>query len=125
MAVDVPAVLYSAYGKLNDVTGSSYSGVSGLNEVTSDEMIIPTRATDWGNGGVFRLLHTHTWDAAHADLINVWDDLNQGVYRCTQVLASNPSAGEAAEAKALRAFFMYHIIDLYGPSSFQDCRPGC
>ncbi len=124
VAVDVPEVLYSAYGKLNDVTGSSYSGVSGLNEVTSDEMIIPTRATDWGNGGVFRLLHTHTWDAAHADLINVWDDLNQGVYRCTQVLASNPSPGEAAEAKALRAFYMFHIIDLYGQVPFRTVDQG-
>ncbi len=123
-AVDVAAVLNSAYGKLGDIVGSSYTGVAGLNDPTSDEMIIPTRATDWGNGGVFRLLHTHTWDPAHTYILDTWDDLNVGVYYCTQILASNPSAQQAAEAKTLRAYFMYHIIDLFGQVPFREVNQG-
>lgn len=122
--VDVEAVLNSAYGKLGDIVGSSYTGVSGLNEPTSDEMIIPTRATDWGNGGVFRELHAHGWDAAHTYILDTWDDLNVGVYYCTQILASSPTTLEAAEAKTLRAFFMYNIIDLFGQVPFREVTQG-
>jgi len=122
--VDVDAVLTSAYGKLGDIVGSSYTGVSGLNEPTSDEMIIPTRSTDWGNGGVFRELQSHGWDAGHTYILDTWDDLNVGVYYCTQILASNPNTQQAAEAKALRAFFMYNIIDLFGQVPFREVDQG-
>lgn len=122
--VDVEAVLNSAYGKLGDIVGSSYTGVSGLNDPTSDEMIIPTRSTDWGNGGVFRELQAHGWDAAHSYILDTWDDLNVGVYYCTQILASNPSDTAAAEAKTLRAFFMYNIIDLFGQVPFREADEG-
>lgn len=122
--VDIDAVLNSAYGKLGDIVGSSYTGVSGLNDPTSDEMIIPTRSTDWGNGGVFRELHSHGWDAGHSYILDVWNDLNVGVYYCTQILASNPSASQAAEAKTLRAFFMYNIIDLFGQVPFREVNEG-
>lgn len=122
--VDVDAVLNSAYGKLGDIVGSSYTGVSGLNEPTSDEMIIPTRSTDWGNGGVFRELHSHGWDAGHTYILDTWDDLNVGVYYCTQILASSPTTLQAAQAKALRAFFMYNIIDLFGQVPFREVNQG-
>jgi hypothetical protein len=123
-AVDVNAVLISAYSRLDVIVGSSYTGVSGLNEQTSDELMVPTRATDWGNGGVHRLLHAHTWDAAHNDILSVWNNLNTGVYYCNQILASNPNAQQAAEAKTLRAYFMYNLIDLFGQVPFREVDQG-
>ncbi len=122
--VDVEAVLISAYSRLNSIVGSSFSGVSGLNEQTSDELMIPTRATDWGNGGVHRLLHAHNWDAAHNDILSVWNDLNVGVYYCNQILASNPTTLQAAEAKTIRAYLMYHLIDLFGQVPFREVDQG-
>lgn len=121
---DPTALLGSAYRSLNGVVGSSYTGVSGLNEPTSDEMIIPTRSTDWGNGGVFRVLHTHTWDPAHSYILSVWNSMNQAVYYCNQVLASNPTEVQAAEAKALRAYYMYNVIDLFGQVPFREVDQG-
>ena len=121
---DPAALLSSAYNKLNDITGSSYTGVSGLNEPTSDEMIIPTRSTDWGNGGDFRVLDTQTWDADHTYILSVWNSMNQAIFYCNQVLASSPSALQAAEAKALRAFFMYNVLDLFGQVPFRDVNQG-
>ncbi|HKJ41562.1 MAG TPA: RagB/SusD family nutrient uptake outer membrane protein, partial [Sunxiuqinia sp.] len=121
---DPAALLNSAYNKLNDITGSSYTGVSGLNEPTSDEMIIPTRSTDWGNGGDFRVLDTQTWDADHSYILSVWNNMNQAVFYCNQVLASSPSADQTAQAKALRAFFMYNIIDLFGQVPFREVNQG-
>ncbi len=30
-------------------------------EVPSDELVFPTRHTDWDDGGKWRVLHQHTW----------------------------------------------------------------
>jgi hypothetical protein len=124
IGVNVDDELFAAYGKLNDIAGSSYTGVSGLNCQTSDEMIIPTRATDWGNGGIHRVLHTHNWDPSLPDLLDVWNDMNSAIFTCNQILASSPNANQAAQAKTLRAFLMYHVIDLYGQVPFRNVDQG-
>lgn len=122
--VDIDAVLYSVYSGFGTIQGSTYTGVSGLNGPTSDEMIIPTRATDWGNGGVFRLLQTHTWDAAHPYALGTWNSLNSAVYSCIQILASNPTKLQAAEAKTIMVFYLYNIIDLWGQVPFRTVDQG-
>ncbi|WP_373515605.1 RagB/SusD family nutrient uptake outer membrane protein [Persicitalea sp.] len=101
--------LYNDLGVYND-QGNLYS----LGQHTSGEMIPPTRGVDWGDNGVWRTLHAHTWDATHSQILNAWNALNSRSYRCEQLLASSPSPVQAAEAKALRALFMHHVMDLWG-----------
>jgi hypothetical protein len=84
-----------------------------LNEVSSDEMIVPSRPSGWDNGGVYRQLHQHTWTPTHDIVNSVWTRLNKGVFDATNVLNFNPPDEIAAEARFLRAFFMYNILDLY------------
>lgn len=91
---------------------------------TTDEMIPPTRGTDWGDNGVWRQLHTHSWDPTHAYVLNSWNELNQRAYKCNQVLASNPSTAQAAEAKFLRGFYTWHILDLFGKVPFRNVGEG-
>lgn len=122
--VDVPAMLVTAYGRLNTVAGVSYQGIPGIALVASDEMIIPTRATDWGNGGMHRVLHAHGWDAAHTEILSVWNNIHRGVYYTTQIMASNPDANQAAQAKTLRGFYMYQLIDLFGQVAFREVTQG-
>src|SRR3989337_3622910 len=47
-----------------------------LNEVSSDELIVPSRPSGWDNGGVYRQLHQHTWTPAHDIINSVWVRLN-------------------------------------------------
>lgn len=101
--------LYNDMGFYND-QGDIYS----LSQHTSGEMIPPTRGVDWGDNGVWRTLHAHTWDATHPQILNAWNTLNSRSYRCEQLLASNPSALQVAETKTLRALFMHHVMDLWG-----------
>ncbi|MEZ4901361.1 MAG: RagB/SusD family nutrient uptake outer membrane protein [Spirosomataceae bacterium] len=63
---------------------------------------------------MWRTLHAHTWDATHAQVLNTWNTLNGRAYQCEQLLASNPSATQAAEAKAIRAMYMYFVMDFWG-----------
>ena len=90
-------------------------------EITSDELLCPTRGTDWGDNGVWRTLHAHTWDATHSQLLDTWNALNSNVYKLNQILhtASAANAQQTAEAKFLRAFNMFYIVDFWRKVPFR------
>jgi hypothetical protein len=101
-------------------------GYYALAEVSSDELLIPTRGTDWGDNGIWRVLHTHTWPASHQYILNVWNAFNSDIFLANQIIdsRSNPSAQVLAEAKFLRAYSMWIILDLYGQVPFREVDEG-
>ena len=118
---DAGALLRTAYNQLAAFTNQA--NVYALYEHTSDELLGPTRGTDWGDNGVWRLLHTHQWDENHQYVRDAWNEMNGRAYVATQVLASRspaPTAQQAAEAKFLRAFYTWHVMDLFGQVPFRD-----
>lgn len=119
---DPAALLVSAYKDLAAITDQA--NIYALFDHTSDEMIPPTRGVDWGDNGVWRTLHTHNWDPTHAFVRDAWNQLNQRAFKCNQILFSNPNAQQAAEAKFLRAFFMWQVMDLYGQVPFREADEG-
>jgi hypothetical protein len=59
--------------------------------------------------------------------LDSWNQLNQRAFKCNQILASTnpaPDAGQIAEAKFLRAFFMFHVMDFYGKVPFREVSEG-
>ena len=108
------ATLQGAYQSLNDFAsnqGSTYA----MEEHTSDEMMGPTRGTDWDDFGTWRKLHQHTWDASHARILEGWNGLNTGAFRASQALSVAGSNTQlAAEARFLRGFFTSYLVDLFG-----------
>ncbi len=112
---DGPALLASAYNDLGAF--NDQANIYSLYEHVTDEMIPPTRGVDWGDNGVWRTLHQHTWDPTHSWILNSWNQLNSFAFKCNQILASTdpaPNAQQAAEAKFLRAFYRFHVMDLWG-----------
>jgi hypothetical protein len=67
------ADLGAVYNQLNGQTGAS--NTFALQEHSTDEMMGPTRGTDWGDFGTWRKLHTHTWTASHNQINDTWDEL--------------------------------------------------
>jgi hypothetical protein len=117
--------LQTAY---NDV-GVVYSdlgsgGVGSLEDVTGDEQAVPTRAGDWDDNGEWRGLHQHNWPRNDGDniFINMFNGLNKINFDATNTLTFNPTAEQAAEARFLRAFAVYQLLDLYG--QFPIREPG-
>src|ERR1035437_8782210 len=56
------AEFVSALGAAYTNLGGYASGdVNNLQELTSDEMVVPTRGSDWDDGGNWRRLHLHSW----------------------------------------------------------------
>jgi starch-binding outer membrane protein, SusD/RagB family len=105
-------MLASAYKKMD--VFADQANIYALGEHTSGQMIPPTRGVDWGDNGVWRTLDQHTWDATHSWVENSWNQLNERAYNMNELLASNPSAQQAAEAKFLRAFYQFHVMDYWG-----------
>ena len=116
---DYTAMLERAYRDFVNVF-DGYAQNFALQEVTTDECIIPTRPSGWDDGGVWRVLHQHNWDASNATCAATWNSLNKGVFDATNILSFSPSTQVAAQARFLRAFFMYSVLDLFGQVPFRE-----
>ncbi|MBD0368563.1 MAG: RagB/SusD family nutrient uptake outer membrane protein [Flavisolibacter sp.] len=91
-----------------------------LSQHTSDETLGPTRGPDWDDGGVWRVLHSHQWNADHNEIRSAFQNLLQAQFNASTVLQNNPSAQEAAEARFLRAFSMFLIADGWNQVPFRE-----
>jgi hypothetical protein len=118
VAGDPAKLLTSAYSKLD--VFADQANIYSLGQHTTAQMIPPTRGTDWGDNGVWRTLDQHTWDATHSFVLNSWNQLNERSYNMNEILASNPSAAQTAEAKFLRALYMFHVMDYFGQVPIRD-----
>jgi len=94
--------------------------VFSLEENTADESLVPTRGGDWDDNGVWRVLHNHTWDANHAQILQVFNNLNKLNFDATNVLEFSPTTEQAAEARFLRAYTCYYLLDLFGQYPFRN-----
>ncbi len=115
-------LLASAYKDLSAFNGQD--NIYALGEHTTAEMIPPTRGVDWGDNGVWRTLDQHTWDATHSWNNNAWNALHSRVFKCNEILAASPSASQAAQAKFLRALYMYYAMDFWGQVPFREVTEG-
>lgn len=109
--------LYQAIGERN---------IYALTESSTDEMVTPTRGTDWGDNGIWVALHQHKWTSEHQVVRNGWNDLSAGVSRAYEVLGNleaitkDDAAFRAqlepyfAEVRTLRAYYMWQFVDLFG-----------
>jgi starch-binding outer membrane protein, SusD/RagB family len=85
-----------------------------LMENTTDECLVPTRGGDWDDNGVWRVLHSHSWDVTHSQSQSVFLNLGSIESNATTVLASGPLPEQAAQAIFLRSFAQYYYVNLYG-----------
>ncbi|MEZ0608282.1 RagB/SusD family nutrient uptake outer membrane protein [Fibrella sp. WM1] len=121
--INASEALVAAYKDLGMYTDQG--NIYALNEHTTAEMIPPTRGVDWGDNGVWRTLDQHTWDATHSAVRDAWNALNQRVYKNTQIIGgSDANAQQIAEAKFLRAWNMYHVMDAWGQVPFRELSEG-
>lgn len=109
--VPTPSSLSKVYEQLNQLVGQG--NWFAMQEHSTDELMGPTRGTDWDDFGTWRKLHLHTWDASHNQIYDTWNGLNGALFQTT-LLAETGSGQTQAEAKFLRAYFSYIVVDLFG-----------
>lgn len=109
-SLNIDALLKGAYNSMRN-TYQDQSFVYALWEMTTDELIGPTRGPDWDDNGVWRVLHEHKWDGENTRIRDAFNNLNGTVFAATNLLQFNPSAQQAAEARYIRAFSMFMLLD--------------
>ncbi len=87
---------------------------------TSDETMGPTRGPDWDDNGIWRSLHSQSWNADHGFLGSTFSELLQIVFATTNLLQFGPSAQEAAEARLIRAFVLNSVVDGWGQVPYRE-----
>ena len=118
--VDVDALLQGVYEGMR-LPYQDQSRFWAAQQHTSDETLGPTRGPDWDDNGIWRVLHTQTWDADHLFLGNTFNELLQIVYNASVIVSDfNPTPQQAAEARFLRAFAMFSVLDGWNQVPFRD-----
>ena len=127
-------LIANAYAQMIGEYGYVYrEGYWSMQEYTTDEVVIPTRGTDWYDNGVPIAMHQHTWTFNTRDINNGWSFAYGGTAKCNNVLNNIKTIkGEdesqydeatwagIAEAKTLRAFYHFLAMDLYGNATIDD-----
>ena len=120
------ATLYNYIGGATDGQGlqGTCRGIYDLQTFGSDEAIIPTRGTDWYDGGIWQQLYRHDWTPGHPMLGNAWSYLYKVITLCNRSLEQLESHKDLlkkdeldsykAEVRALRAIGYWYLLDLFG-----------
>ena len=125
-----PENFYQTEDEVIGGLASVYSGLQGslwgyynLSEVSTDELIVPTRGNDWFDGGRWLQIHRHEWSATNTsgeDINGAWNNAYTGIARANVLLSVLPNIALAdrdvitAEVRTLRAFYYYMLMDLFG-----------
>jgi hypothetical protein len=109
-SVSAAQLLTSAYQSIQGTFQGNGNLISAA-QVTSDETIVPTRAGDWDDNGLWRQLFLHSWNADHSYLSGAFSSLLGTQFAASNVLQFSPSPQQAAEARFLRALSMYWVLD--------------
>lgn len=120
------SALAAAYGQLGDGTFVDHGNVFALQEYSTDEAILPTRGSDWGDGGKWRAMHEFTWDSNNDVVKTTWNNLTLGITKSLTAIRSIEKSNTSdkalflAEAKALLAFYTYNTLEMYGQAPYRD-----
>ena len=116
---ELTSLIAAAYTNLYGSFGGD-GNIMRLEEVPTDEIVVPTRGPDWGDGGHWVRLKLHTTQPNDGGPGNTWGFLFQGVNTCNRVLTLLEPLGTPvskkfiSELKALRAIYYYWLVDLFG-----------
>jgi starch-binding outer membrane protein, SusD/RagB family len=117
---EVVAGLASVYANLRN----QYEDYYALNQVSSEETVVPVRGSDWFDNGAWLELHRQGWAPNSVvglrEVSNIWNQQYQGVARANVVLEAlkgvtiPDQAKITAELRVLRALFYLDLMDVYG-----------
>jgi starch-binding outer membrane protein, SusD/RagB family len=117
---EVLAALSGVYAQLRGTLDDYYN----VSEITTDEMVVPTRGSDWYDNGTWLEIHRQTWTAASPSTLSffngIWNTAYAGIARANVLITALQTSGVPnqaqydGEARFLRAFYYYLLMDTFG-----------
>jgi len=116
---DYAALLGTMYSNLSSNYAITYWR---MQELSTDEAILPARDGNFDDGGQYRQMHYHSWTVDHPYVSGIWQWGFSGINTCNRLITlTNGSTATAAskaasiaEIKAMRALYYFFMMDLYG-----------
>ncbi|MBW3468211.1 RagB/SusD family nutrient uptake outer membrane protein [Arthrospiribacter ruber] len=113
------ALTAPVYTRLTDLL-YGWHGYFDLVEECSDAIVTPARPNGWIDGGVYRNMHMHTWNAFQSHPSGLWNRaygslniLNNALLNYQTIEGENIPV-LVSELRALRAFYYYLLVDAFG-----------
>jgi hypothetical protein len=113
------ALLAGVYNSMRG-TFQAQDGIYALWEMTTDELIGPTRGPDWDDNGVWRVLHAQKYDGENQRVVDAFKNLNGIAFGATDLLQFSPNTQQKAEARFIRAFAEFMLLDGWGQVNYRD-----
>jgi len=107
-------------------------GYWGVNTLTADEGLCPTRAGgDWNDSGYWKNLNTHNWNVYGEAFKSIWNRTSNGAVLCNRLLATFDEASEetkkkdiyaqyVGELEVLRSYYYYMLFDCFGRIPYME-----
>ena len=101
-------------------------GYWGVSSLTADECLNPVRnpGKHWADGGYWKNLNVHTWDAQADAFENIWNTTISGAVNCNKLIQTfadnkgniSPAAYNMyiGELEVLRCYYYYLLFDCFG-----------
>ena len=126
---NVVALVGQAYADLRFM--HDHWGYWGVNTLTADEGLCPIRkGGDWNDGGYWKYLNTHEWNAYGEAFKNIWNCTVAGSVLCTNLLETlymneenmtPESYGKfVGELETLRSYYYYLLFDSFGRIPYME-----
>jgi hypothetical protein len=110
--------------------GTMYSNLSSnyaitywrMQELSTDEAILPARDGNFDDGGQYRQMHYHIWTYDHPYVTGIWQWGFGGINNCNRLMTLTVQSkadtvtktANLAEIRAMRALYYFFMMDLYG-----------
>lgn len=104
----------------------NHNSMNSLQEISSDELMIPVRGADWQDGQQWTRVHRHEMNANEESVNGGWNFCYGGISNCNRLIelfeglveaervSVEDAAGFIGELKTLRALYYYWLLDIYG-----------
>jgi len=110
------ALTAPVYTRLTNVM-YGWHGYFDLQAECSDIIVTPARPNGWVDGGTYRALHMHTWNAFQSQPGGLWNRAYGALNILNGAILNNKNAGNeetTAELRALRTLYYYLLLDNFG-----------
>lgn len=118
-SLDYAALLGTMYSNLASNYALNYWR---MQELSTDEAIIPARDGNFDDGGQYRQMHYHTWTLDHPYVTGIWQWGFGGISNCNRLISlmetakldSSAKQANIAEVRGMRALYYFFMMDTYG-----------
>lgn len=126
---NIISLVGQAYADLKFV--HDHWGYWGVNTLTADEGLCPTRALgDWNDSGYWKNLNTHNWNVYGEAFKSIWNRTVAGAVLCNNLLQTLDDAKGSmdpdlyamytGELEVLRSYYYYMLFDCFGRIPYME-----